>query len=191
MINEQYKIEIKNIINEELNKPLEVEIKYHDSNMPKLEKYNFGNWIDCRVVEGGNITHENGIKEMLLWKIDDDGKKYIEYKKGDFMMLSLGISLNQGKGYEVNLVPRSSTFKNFGIIQTNHYAVGDDSFIGDKDIYHYPCYALRNGKIYLYDRVCQMRINKSMNNVIFKEVDKMNNVSRGSFGSSGKNEISK
>lgn len=189
---------IKNLIQSELNKPLGVKIKYHDPNMPKLEKITKGNWIDCRVIEGGTVTKfdENGVatKSKLVFEdnktIKEDATGYeiakvLKYKKGDFMMLCLGISLNQGEGYEVNLVPRSSTFKNFHIIQTNHYGVGDDSFVGNGDIYHFPCYALADGEIKLYDRVCQMRINRSMAEVNFNEVNDMGAKDRNGFGSTG------
>lgn len=188
---------VKELILEELNKPLDVKIKYHDPLMPKLEKITKGNWIDCRVIEGGNITkfdeYGNPIKSKAWWtevlKKNEDGEVYatkiLRYKKGDFMMLCLGISLNQGEGYEVNLVPRSGTFKNFHIIQTNHYGIGDDTFTGNGDIYHFPCYALADGKIELYDRVCQMRINKAMGQVNFNEVDDMESEDRGGFSSTG------
>lgn len=166
-------------------KPLDVKVKYHDAEMPKFEQIEKGNWIDCRVIKGGKVTHSDGTKEPLEWKLDKNGQYYIEYKAGDFMMLPLGFSINQGKGYEINLVPRSSTFKNYGIIQTNHFAVGDDTFVGNNDMYHYPCYALRDGRINLYDRVCQMRINKAMPKVIFNEVEDMESEDRGGFGTTG------
>ena len=185
--------EIAKEVNKQLNQPLTVKVKYHDPNMPKLEQAEFGNWIDCRVIEGGTVTRflgePNEFKTDLAWltKKDENGKeiKYIKYLKGDFLMLKLGISLNQGKGYEVNLVPRSSTLKNFHVIQANCYGVGDDTFTGDNDIYHFPCFALGDGEIQLYDRVCQMRINKAMNKLNLVEVDTMDSEDRGGFGHSG------
>jgi dUTP pyrophosphatase len=174
---------IKELIQSELNKPLDVKIKYHDPNMPKLEKITKGNWIDCRVIEGGAITRFNengiGIKSKIVFEdirtIKEDATGYeviktLKYKKGDFMMLCLGISLNQGEGYEV---------------QTNHFGVGDDTFVGNGDIYHFPCYALADGEIRLYERVCQMRINKSMGQINFNEVDDMEAEDRKGFGSTG------
>ena len=175
LLNETYKEEIREIIREELNKQLEVEIKYHDKNMPKMIKLDRGNWVDCRVIEGGKVTFDIGTpnerKEKLQWvdceRTLEDGTiektKKITYHKGDFLMLPLGISIKQPKGYEVNLLPRSSTFKNFGIIQANSMAVGDDTFISDNDMYHYPAIALTDGEMYLYDRICQMQVNKTTN----------------------------
>ena len=197
ILNETFKEEIREIIREELNKPLEVEIKYHDNNMPKMVKLDRGNWVDCRVIEGGKVTFDIGTpnerKEKLQWvdceRTLEDGTiektKKITYHKGDFLMLPLGISIKQPKGYEVNLLPRSSTFKNFGIIQANSMAVGDDTFISDNDMYHYPAIALADGEIYLYDRICQMQVNKTTN-LQLNEVETLgDNKARKGFGSTG------
>ena len=197
LLNETFKEEIREIIREELNKPLEVEIKYHDKNMPKMVKLDRGNWVDCRVIEGGKVTFDIGTpnerKEKLQWvdceRTLEDGTiertKKITYHKGDFLMLPLGISIKQPKGYEVNLLPRSSTFKNFGIIQANSMAVGDDTFISDNDMYHYPALALTDGEIYLYDRICQMQVNKTTN-LQLNEVETLgDNKARKGFGSTG------
>lgn len=197
ILNESFKEEIREIVREELNKPLEVEIKYHDNKMPKMVKLDRGNWVDCRVIEGGKVTFDIGTpnerKEKLQW-IDcertlEDGTiertKKITYHKGDFLMLPLGFSMKQPKGYEVNLLPRSSTFKNFGIVQTNSMAVGDDTFISDNDMYHYPAIALTDGEIYLYDRICQMQVNKTTN-LKLNEVETLgDNKTRKGFGSTG------
>ena len=197
LLNETYKEEIREIIREELNKPLEVEIKYHDKNMPKMVKLDRGNWVDCRVIEGGKVTFDIGTpnerKEKLQWidcerKLEDgsiEKTKKITYHKGDFLMLPLGFSLKQPKGYEVNLLPRSSTFKNFHIVQANSMAVGDDTFISDNDMYHYPVIALADGEMYLYDRICQMQVNKTTN-LKLNEVETLgDNKARKGFGSTG------
>jgi dUTP pyrophosphatase len=57
--------------------------------------------------------------------------------------------------------------------------------VGNGDIYHFPCYALEDGQIELYDRVCQMRINKAMPQINFMEVDDMQSEDRQGFGSTG------
>ena len=79
----------------------------------------------------------------------------VELKAGEFKLISLGVSMKLPEGYEANIVPRSSTFKNYGILQTNHYAVIDSSFCSDKDIWRYPVYATRDTIIHKYDRICQ------------------------------------
>lgn len=188
---------IKEVVEELLNEKKVIPIKYHDDNMPRMVKHINGNWVDCRVIEGGKVTFDIGTpnerKEKLNWvecdrELEDgtiEHTKKITYNKGDFLMLPLGFSINQGLGYEVNILPRSSTFKNFHIMQANSMAVGDDTFIGDKDMYHYPAIALADGEMYLYDRICQMQVNKTTN-LELQEVEILgSNKSRGGFGTSG------
>lgn len=154
---------------------MKIRVKYHDAKMPRFEQIERGNWIDMRVI-GGKINGK---------PIEFNEEGYFTYNQGDFMMLNLGVSIEIPKGWEVNIVPRSSTFKNYGVIQTNHYGVGDDTFVGDNDIYHFPCYALKNGVIGKYDRVCQFRLNEKMETLEIEEVDFLGNENRSGFGSSG------
>lgn len=155
---------------------MKIRVKYHDKHMPKLQQIEKGNWIDLRVI-GGKI---NGEKIQL-----EEKNNLIKYKKGDFLMLNLGVALEIPKGYEAYIVPRSSTYKTFGLIQTNHIGIVDDTYIGDNDIYHMPCYALRDGEIELYERVCQFRIQESMPKLEIEEVDFLDNGDRGGFGTTG------
>ena len=91
------------------------------------------------------------------------------------------------KGYEAHIVPRSSTFKNFGIIQTNHQAVIDESYCGDNDIWKYPILAMRDTVIHKNDRICQFRIMEHQPTIEFEEVEHLEGVERNGFGSTGKN----
>ena len=91
------------------------------------------------------------------------------------------------KGYEAHIVPRSSTFKNFGIIQTNHYGVIDETYCGDQDQWYFPAYALRDTKIERNDRICQFRIMEHQPHIRFEEAAVLEGKNRGGFGSTGKN----
>ena len=159
---------------------MKIRVKYHDEKMPRFEQIEKGNWIDMRII-GGKI---NG-KPIEFIKDEIHHIEYFKYKQGDFMMLNLGVSIEIPKGWEVNIVPRSSTFKNYGVIQTNHFGVGDDTFVGDNDVYHFPCYALKDGMITKYDRVCQFRLNEKMEVLEIEEVDFLGNEERGGFGTTG------
>ena len=88
-------------------------------------------------------------------------------------------------GYEAHVVPRSSTFKNFGIIQTNHMGVIDESYCGDNDVWKFPAYALRDTEIHINDRICQFRIMKNQPPVVFAEAEHLEDADRGGFGSTG------
>ena len=139
-----------------------IKIKYH-SDIEPLRKIGEvkSDWIDLRTAET------------------------VELKAGEFKLISLGVSMQLPKGYEAHMVPRSSTFKNYGIIQTNHCGIIDESYCGDNDIWKFPAYATRNTVIKKNDRICQFRIVEKMEEVEFEEVDYLQNGNRGGFGSTG------
>lgn len=89
-------------------------------------------------------------------------------------------------GYEANIVPRSSTYKNFKILQTNCFAVIDNSYSGDSDEWKLPIIAMEDTTINKNDRICQFRINKIQPEIEFEEVEHLDEVSRGGIGSTGK-----
>lgn len=139
-----------------------IKIKYHADITP-IEMKEGGDWIDLRAAED------------------------VSFKAGEFKLISLGVSMQLPEGYEAHVVPRSSTYKNFGIIQTNHVGIIDNSYCGDNDIWKYPAYALRNTKIKKDDRICQFRIVKKQPAIVFETVEKLGNKDRGGIGSTGKN----
>lgn len=110
----------------------------------------------------------------------------VDLKAGEFKLIPLGVGMILPEGYEANIVPRSSTFKNYGIIQTNHYGVIDNSYSGDNDQWRFPAYATRDVHISKNDRICQFRINKIQPTIEFETVKHLNDTNRGGFGSSGK-----
>lgn len=142
---------------------MNIKIKYHTDEIDKLTYIDGkSDWIDLRAAEE------------------------VKLKAGDFKLICLGVSMQLPKGYEAHIVPRSSTFKNFGIIQTNHQAVIDESYCGDNDIWRYPAYALRDTVIHKNDRICQFRIMEHQPKIEFEEVDRLEGNDRGGFGSTGK-----
>ena len=137
-----------------------IEIKYFSDEIEKL-RYIDGksDWIDLRASE-----------DVVL-------------KKGEFKLIPLGIAMKLPEGYEAHVVPRSRTFKNFGIIQTNSFGVIDNSYCGDDDMWHFPVYALRDTKIHANDRICQFRIAKNQPVIEFDKVEHLESGNRGGFGS--------
>lgn len=118
--------------------------------------------------------------------IDLRAAKEISLKKGEFSLIPLGVAMELPKGYEAHVVPRSSTFKNFGIIQTNHMGVIDESYCGDGDQWFFPAYALRDTVIQAGDRICQFRIMEHQPAFDFEEVESMEHTDRGGHGSTGR-----
>ena len=107
-------------------------------------------------------------------------------KKGDFKLVPLGVAMQLPEGYEAHVVPRSSTFKNFGVIQTNHMGVIDYTYSGDNDQWYMPVYAVRDTEIHVNDRICQFRIMENQPKIVFEETDRLEGPDRGGFGSTGK-----
>lgn len=109
----------------------------------------------------------------------------IKLKTGEFKLIPLGIGMEIPKGYEAHIVPRSSTFKNFGIIETNSMGIIDNSYSGDNDQWFMPVYAVRDTEIHINDRICQFRIMENQPRVNFIRVDHLNDTDRGGHGSTG------
>ncbi|MBP3038949.1 dUTP diphosphatase [Bacillaceae bacterium Marseille-Q3522] len=141
---------------------MQIKVKYFNNQLPKLEKFTNGDWIDLRAAET------------------------VELKKNQFKLIPLGVAMELPADYEAHVVPRSSTYKHYGIIQTNSMGVIDESYKGDQDQWFFPAYALRDTKIEFADRICQFRLMKKMPEVSFQDVNILGNEDRGGFGSTGK-----
>ena len=110
----------------------------------------------------------------------------VTLKKGEFKLIPLGVAMELPEGYEAHVVPRSSTFKNYGIIQTNSCGIIDGTYCGDDDMWRMPVYAVRDTVIHVNDRICQFRIFENQPKIMFDEVESLGNKNRGGFGSTGK-----
>lgn len=140
-----------------------IKIKYFTEKIEKLTYIDGkSDWIDLRAAES------------------------VDLKKGEFKLIPLGVAMELPKGYEAHIVPRSSTFKNFGIIQTNHQGVVDSSYCGDNDQWFMPALAVRDTHIECNDRICQFRIMENQPKILFEEVKVLEGKDRGGFGSTGK-----
>lgn len=140
-----------------------IKVRYADNELIRLEKIVKGDWIDLRSAED------------------------VELKSGEYKLISLGVAIELPQGYEAHVVPRSSTFKNFGIIQANSVGIIDNSYCGNNDIWHFPAIALRDTIIHKNDRICQFRIVQNQPQLNIVEVDNLDNENRGGIGSTGKN----
>ena len=142
-------------------KNMNIRIKYFTDQIDKLAKITRGDWIDLRSAET------------------------IELKAGDFKLISLGVAMQLPEGYEAHIAPRSSTFKNWGILQTNSIGIIDNSYCGDNDQWLMPVYATRDTIINQNDRICQFRIVANQPSIEFTEVDSLGSQDRGGVGSTG------
>ena len=141
----------------------QIKIKYFTDKIDKLAYIDGkSDWIDLRASE-----------EVTL-------------KQGEFALVPLGVAMELPKGYEAHIVPRSSTYKNFGVIQANHCGVVDGSYCGDNDQWFMPALAVRDTHISFNDRICQFRIMENQPKIAFDEVVSLSSTDRGGFGSTGK-----
>ena len=140
----------------------EIKIKYLNDDITRLEYIDGkSDWIDLRAAEE------------------------VELKAGEFKLIHLGVAMQLPEGYEAHIVPRSSTFKKWGIIQTNHCGIVDNSYCGPNDWWRMPVFALRDTKIEINYRIFQFRIQKNQPTLVFNEVEEMEANNRGGFGSTG------
>lgn len=141
----------------------------------KLATMHQGDWIDVRV----HSVSRNG--EAIEWSNEEE----IAYMEGDVLKFGLGFALELPSGYEAHLVPRSSTFKNYGILLTNSMGVIDNSYCGDSDEWGAMFYAIREGVVVKGDRIGQFRVVENMPKIVFEEVEHLGNTNRGGYGSTG------
>ena len=156
-----------------------IKVKYLDKSITKLEKNEKGDLIDLRV----STVDINGKCEIL-------GKcstgKRIEYKAGDVLTIGFGVAMELPEGYKGNIYPRSSTFKNYGLILTNSVGQIDNTYRGDSDEWKAMFYALKDGSISYNERIAQFDITP----VYLKDhelitVEKLSNKNRGGYGTTG------
>ena len=117
--------------------------------------------------------------------IDLRAARDISFEKGEFKLIPLGMAVKLPEGYEAHVAPRSSTFKNFGLLQVNGVGVVDSSYCGDHDEWFVPMLATRAVKVRKGDRICQFRILENQPALEFIRVEHLDREDRGGFGSTG------
>lgn len=140
-----------------------IKIKYVKDGMEKIVQIDRGDWIDLRTAED------------------------ISLEPGEYKLIPLGVAMSLPPNYEALLIPRSSTFKKYGVIQTNSIGLIDETYCGDNDEWLFPVYATRAVTIPKNTRICQFRILKHQPLVAFAEVEHLSDTDRGGFGSTGEN----
>ena len=143
--------------------PITLKVKYFHKLLKPLEYIDGkSDWIDLRCSERVNL------------------------ETGKFYMIPLGVAIKLPSGYEAHIVPRSSTFKDHGLIQTNSMGIIDNTYCGDDDQWMMPVYATRDTTIYFNERIAQFRIVENQPRLKFKAVGHLKKENRGGFGSTGR-----
>ena len=143
---------------------MKIQIKYLNDEIKRLEYIDGkSDWIDLRAA------------------------KDMHFDQFEQKLIPLGVAMELPEGYEAHLLPRSSTYKNFGIIMANSMGIIDNSYCGDNDQWMFNAIALRETMVHKNDRICQFRIMKKQPTIKFDIVEKLGNDDRGGFGSTGIN----
>lgn len=144
-------------------KEVQIKIKYLDDSIKRLTYVDGkSDWIDLAAAET------------------------VTLKKGEFKLIHLGVAMELPEGYEAHIAPRSSTYKNFKILQTNSVGVVDRSYCGPNDWWKMAVYATEDTTINKGDRIAQFRIIENQPKLNFVESE-LTGKDRGGFGSTGKN----
>lgn len=138
-----------------------IEIHYFDGSLPRLERTEQGDWVDLRAAER------------------------VELKAGESALIPLGVSMRLPAGFEAHIAPRSSTFRRWGILQTNGVGVVDNRYCGTNDEWKMPVWATRDTVVERGDRVCQFRVVENQPALAFREAETLDGTDRGGFGSTG------
>ena len=138
-----------------------IKIRYLTEDLPRISAIPGGDWIDLRAAEE------------------------ISLQQGEYRLIPLGVAMQLPEGYEAHIAPRSSTFKNFGLLQVNGVGVVDGRYCGDHDQWYAPMLATRAVTIKKGDRICQFRIMKNQPEICFEAVEHLSAEDRGGFGSTG------
>lgn len=142
---------------------IEAYIKYHDPALLPVTAQHESEWFDLRCAEDADMT------------------------KGEYRLLSLGVTIKIPDGYEIIIAPRSSTYKQFGIILANSIGVIDNAYGNDEaDILRFPAIAMRDTHISKNDRICQFRFQRVQPKVQLLEVNHISGIARGGVGSTGR-----
>ena len=141
--------------------PLKIEVKYLNDQVPRLTKIQQGDWIDLYVAEDTYLH------------------------KGETQIIPLGVAMKLPEGYEAVVVPRSSTFMKYRVLQANSFGVIDNSYCGDNDFWKFPAFPVEDTVLLAGTRICQFRIQKHQPEIEFNEVDHLDGKDRGGFGSTG------
>ncbi len=175
---------------------LEIEVKKLNKALKLPEIIDKGEWID--LISSEVVSFSSPRAETLKRKKINGNETSYRNVEFDFKLIPLGIAMKLPKGFEAVILPRSSTFKRFGIIEANSQGVVDNSYCGNNDEWKFPAIAFRDTTIHVGERICQFRIQLSQKATMWQkikwflssgikivEVKSLSGVNRGGFGSTG------
>lgn len=119
--------------------------------------------------------------------LDFYASKEKTFAPGEWGLVETGTVVETPEGFMLMTAPRSSTFKNYGLMQVNSVGIIDNDYCGDTDTIKFPFINMRNESVTIPvgERIGQgifVKIEKP----IIEFVETMGNADRGGFGTTGK-----
>lgn len=164
---------------------IKIKVKHIRGKIDLPEIVDKGDWIDLRCAK----------KTTIIGPMKKKDSNVVTFNN---TLIPLGVSMKLPNGYEAITCPRSSTYKHYGLIQSNSIGVIDNSYCGNDDEWQLPVIAFKKTTIPEGDRICQFRIQLSQKANIFQKinwifsskikieiVDDLDSTNRGGFGSTG------
>ena len=158
--------------------------------------------LEIRYFEGATPLKINPLGNMIDVYANKD--VFIPYMAQ--ALVPLGFAMKLPLGHIAKLLPRSSTFKTWGVIQTNHVGIIDETYCGDNDEWMIPLQCtmpkqtikteINGHKVTISgtwikkgDKIAQFEIVRATPTSAYNfiPVEHLNYSNRGGFGSTGTN----
>ena len=175
---------------------LKIKVKRLDKSIKLPEVTEKGDFIDLRAAEEV-VMHAPQAGTLKRHRIGDKEESHRDVEF-DFKLIPLGVAMQLPKGFIAIPVPRSSTYKKYGITQANSVGVIDNCYCGENDEWRFPAIAYKDTVIHKGDRICQYEIKLSQKATMWQklkwlfssgieivEVESLGNKDRGGFGTTG------
>lgn len=163
------------------------------------KEFEIGEWFDlCAAKDIKLFAPVSTALKYSTKKNPMTEEEKLKYKRNvvfQSALIPLGVCMELPNGYEAVIIPRSSTFKKFGLLQSNSEGLIDCSYNSEKDEWKFPCVATRDTIIPKGERICQFRIQLSQRATLWQKlrwllsgpvklvkVDHLDNAPRGGFG---------
>ena len=165
-----------------------MKVRKFSKDLPDFKMLEKGDWIDMYVNRATSCDNNSIIIEDCQNKRIDglEGNDFVHFKSGDVIIVGFGVSIELPNNCEAEIRPRSSTFKNTGLLLTNSVGTIDESYKGNDDEWQGMFYATRDGYISRFDRLVQFKVSEKMTKPKVEYVESLNNENRGGYGSTGK-----
>ena len=136
--------------------------------MPEILKV--GDCIDLITAEDYTLKCPHAKMLHKQKKKEDESTERYRDVIFNYTLLELGVVIEMPEGYEGILIPRSSTFKKWGIMQVNSVGLIDNQYKGPNDVWKMPVMATRTVTIPKGTPIAQFKIQLSQKATMWQKL---------------------